>query len=269
MDYFTTYPINDHIYQIKDAMGVLTTLVIGKDYALLVDTGYGIKNLKEYISTITTKPLIVIASHGHMDHTGGNYLFDKVYISSLDISLCKKHNSLEWRKKNIFSAKSLHLIDDAFDEESYLTKREGNLLPLENNQVFLLGDLHARIIPMEGHTAGSIGVLLEEDKILIVTDATCPFVWLFLEESLPVSTYIDMLERTLKLDFDGILLGHGAGKLLQRSKVEDFLNIAKTIDMKRAVKVTFNNFENNSYCYTLGKMYDQNDCGIVFDPDKM
>ena len=46
---FITYKINDQIYQIKDPMGVLTTLIIGKNNAMLIDTGYGIFNLKEYI----------------------------------------------------------------------------------------------------------------------------------------------------------------------------------------------------------------------------
>ena len=47
--------------------------------------GDGIGDLKEHISSITNKPLIVIASHGHMDHTGGNYQFDEVYIKKEDI----------------------------------------------------------------------------------------------------------------------------------------------------------------------------------------
>ena len=29
---FITYKINDHIYQIKDPMGVLTTLIIGLEF---------------------------------------------------------------------------------------------------------------------------------------------------------------------------------------------------------------------------------------------
>lgn len=270
MSYFTTFKINDHIYQIKDAMGVLSTLVIGREKALLVDTGYGIQNLKEYIEAISNKPLVVVNSHGHMDHSGGNYLFDEIYIHPLDMDLCKKHNSIEWRKNELENAKKLHLIDETFDEALFCSKREGNLKPLEENQIFSLGNITVKVVPMEGHTKGSVGFLLEEDKILIVTDATCPFVWLFLEESTSVSTYIQMLKRTLALDFDGILLGHGAGSLLPRRKVLDFLNIAETIDLKKAVKVTFHNFETaNSYCYTLGKMYDQNDCGIVFDPNKM
>ena len=40
MNYFTIYQINDHIYQLKDPMGVLTTLVIGKDKACPADTLY-------------------------------------------------------------------------------------------------------------------------------------------------------------------------------------------------------------------------------------
>ena len=58
---------------------------------------------------------------------------------------------------------------------------------------------------MEGHTKGSIGAYIKEEKILVVTDATCPFVWLFLEESTTVDIYIKMLERVLKLDFDYVL----------------------------------------------------------------
>ena len=79
-----------------------------------------------------------------------------------------------------------------------------------------------------------------------------------------------MLEKVLDLKFDGILVGHGAGIILPRQKIVDFLNCAKNIDMSKSVKVTFNNFDDlNSYCYTLGKMYDQDDVGVVFDPNKL
>ena len=82
MSYFTVYKYNDNLYQIKDALGVLATLVIGEEKALLLDTCYGIGNLKKEVEKITNKPLIVVNSHGHMDHSCGNYQFDKV--TSLD-----------------------------------------------------------------------------------------------------------------------------------------------------------------------------------------
>ena len=175
-NYFTTFKINHHIYQIKDAMGVLTTLIIGKEKALLIDTGYGLYNLKKYISNITTLPLIVVASHGHMDHTGGNYLFEQVYIDEKDINLCKKHNNKVWRQNEIDTALNLNLIDHTFDKENFLKQKEGNLIPLKPNQEFDLGSILVLTIPMEGHTKGSVGFYIKEEKILVVSDATCPFV---------------------------------------------------------------------------------------------
>lgn len=270
MNYFTTFKLKDNIYQFKDKLGVLTTLIIGKKYAMLIDTAYGIGDLKEHISTITNKPLIVIASHGHMDHTGGNYQFNEVYIKKEDIELCKKHNSLLWRKRNILSANNLNILDKDFDIDAYLKQNEGNLKELYDNQIFDLGGITTQIISMEGHTKGSVGIYIKEEKILVVTDATCPFVWLFLDESTTVYVYINMLERILKLDFDYILLGHGAGRLVERKRVYEFLEVAKNIDMNEAVKVSFNNFEDaESYCYTKGVMYNQDHAGIVFDPKKL
>ena len=270
MSYFTTFKIKDNIYQFKDKLGVLTTLIIGDDKALLVDTAYGIGDLKEHISSITNKPLIVIASHGHMDHTGGNYQFDEVYIKKEDINLCKKHNSLPWRKRNIESAQKLNALDTNFNIDNYLLQTEGNLKEVIDNQIFNLGNTTVEIISMEGHTKGSIGAYIKEEKILVVTDATCPFVWLFLEESTTVDIYIKMLERVLKLDFDYVLLGHGAGQLVERKRVYEFLEVAKNINMEESVKVSFNNFEDvESYCYTKGVMYNQDHAGIVFDPKKL
>ena len=85
MSYFKTFKINDHIFQFKDPMGVLTTLIIGKNKAMLIDTAYGIGDLKKQIEEITKLPLIVIDSHGHMDHTGGNYQFNDEQAASGDV----------------------------------------------------------------------------------------------------------------------------------------------------------------------------------------
>lgn len=270
MNYFTKHQINDHIWQFKDPMGVLVTLIIGKEKAMLVDTAYGIGNLKGLVKSITDKELIVVATHGHMDHTGGNYTFDKVYIHKDDVALCTKHNSLAWRKRNINNATNLNLLSDDFDVDTYLTKDQGNLVLLEENQTFDLGGITTTIIPMPGHTTGSIGILLNEDRILITSDAACPFVWLFLEESTTVSTYVKMLEHVLTLPYDYILLGHGKGELINGKRMIDFYNIANTIDLEKSVQVYFNNFDHlTSYCFTHHKMYDQSGCGIVFDPNKM
>ena len=205
-----------------------------------------------------------------MDHTGGNFMFNEVYINEKDIDLCIKHNSIAWRKRTITNANNLNLLNEDFNSDEYISKREGKLISVKDNHIFDLGGIHIEIIPMEGHTTGSIGCYIKEDNYLVVTDATCPFVWLFLEESTTVKTYINMLERTLKLNFTHVLLGHGKGSLVDRSRVEEFLYVAKTINLEKSVKVSFNNFENsNSYCYTEGTMYNQDHAGIVFDINRL
>ena len=57
--------------------------------------------------------------------------------------------------------------------------------------------MHVEIIGMEGHTKGSIALYNKDKRLILVSDATCPFVWMFLEESTTVSEYIKMLEEVL------------------------------------------------------------------------
>lgn len=269
MSYFTIHKYNDNLYQIKDALGVLTTLVIGSKKALLLDTGYGIGDLKQEVLNITNKPLIVVNSHGHMDHSCGNFQFDNIYIDKRDEQLLKLHNNKDRRQRNINSAIKMKVLPNDFDIEKYLNEGIGNLNFIKQGDIFDLGDLQLEVINMNGHTKGSIGLYIKKWKLMLVSDATCPFVWMFLEESTTVSEYINMLEEVLKLDFDNFLVGHGA-RMFPRSKMIDFLNVAKEIDLNKSVKVSFDNFEQlNSYCYTEGQMYNQDQCGIVFDPNKL
>ena len=269
MNYFTIYQINDHIYQLKDPMGVLTTLVIGKDKALLVDTAYGIGDLNNTIKTLTNLPLIVINSHGHMDHSCGNYQFDEVFINELDVELCKKHNGYNRRLANLKAAESLNLLKNDFDKDNYLIQNEGNL-KIVNFDNIDLGDLLIKIIPLEGHTKGSIGFLIVEDNLLITSDAICPWVWMFLEESTTVSTYLNMLKETIKLPFTGFLLGHGSGQIMPKDEINKHIKVTEDIDLSKAVKVSFNNFEDlNSYCYSEYKVHEPGKWGIIFNPDKL
>ena len=45
-------------------------LVRGRDADMLVDTGLGVSSLKAYLAQLLDKPLKVVASHVHFDHSG-------------------------------------------------------------------------------------------------------------------------------------------------------------------------------------------------------
>ncbi|MGF0033885.1 MBL fold metallo-hydrolase [Bariatricus sp. SGI.154] len=56
-------------------------LLEGEEKALLIDTGYGVGNLKAFVETLTDKPVIVANTHFHPDHAAGNGEFEAVYMS--------------------------------------------------------------------------------------------------------------------------------------------------------------------------------------------
>ena len=269
MSYFTICKYDNDLYQIKDALGSLISIIIGDNKALVLDTGYGLEKIYSEVRKITNLPLLVINSHGHMDHTGGNYLFSEVYIHSLDYELVKKHNSLAWRKKNIASARSMNVLPTDFDEEAYLSKEEGNLKFLDDIKIFDLGGKTIEVIHTPGHTAGSISLYCKEKKIMITSDAIIQYVWLFLAESTSVKDYIESIEKVLKYDFDYFLVGHGA-RLIPRETMYEYLDCAKNLDVTKAKKVTFKNFEDcDSYEYSTDYLYSPKGCGVVFDINKI
>ncbi len=59
-------------------------LIEGNDSSLLVDTGLGVADLASFVKKLTSKPLIVVNTHGHPDHAGANYQFEKVYVYPAD-----------------------------------------------------------------------------------------------------------------------------------------------------------------------------------------
>jgi len=55
-------------------------LLIGSERALLIDTGFGIGDLRGAVGMITDKPVTLVVSHCHADHYGGAYQFGEAYV---------------------------------------------------------------------------------------------------------------------------------------------------------------------------------------------
>lgn len=255
-----------YLYHYRDPQGVCFTIIKGSSLAMVVDTGYGIQNLRKFVESNVTTPYIVVNTHGHMDHTAGNFWFNQVYVPEKDIELCKNHNSVDRRRKNLIDALNRGLIDENFDQETYINQGYGNIIPLKLGHIFDLGNLHIEVIPMEGHTKGSIGLLIKEDELLLTGDAAISMIWMFLQESTDRMTYIKMLKRVKQLPFKKFITGHLL-EVFDKKFFDYYIEVAEEANSKNSIPTVFNNFERpNTYQYT--KKFGNYNIGICFQEPK-
>ena len=128
------------MWRITSPECVYEELMIGTEKALLLDTGWGTGQLKKVVREITDKPLIVVNSHGHIDHVNGNMQFDEpIYIHPADVELCKAHSSRQIRQMIASAAEKLTPPEEKFNQEAFLSGGIGKLTPLEEGEVFDLG----------------------------------------------------------------------------------------------------------------------------------
>lgn len=173
--------IRENIWQIAEDNGVYCTLVKGSKMAVLIDTGYGVRNLRAFVEENITTPYIVINSHGHPDHIGGNHWFDTVY------SLKKEWDVIKHFEEN--------------EPKGYELKE------IKIGQHISLGNLNIVVVSLVGHTKGSIGFIVQED-ILIAGDALNEGLWLFNYGSLSMINLYKTIKATMELDFSTYLCGH-------------------------------------------------------------
>ncbi|MBR2811189.1 MAG: MBL fold metallo-hydrolase [Solobacterium sp.] len=232
----------DGVYGITSS-GVACYLIVGKKQACVIDTAYGFADLQAYVRKITDLPLVVINTHGHIDHTGGNFFFDvPVCIHEKDVQIYQRHNEPSFHR---YMEKSLKLLNRIFFWRILVPKHpektdEGrmhfsNWRYVRDGDVFDLGNLSAQVIEIPGHTQGSIAVYFKEKKLLVTSDGANAATWLFLPESTGLSEYLTSLHRLETYDFETILTGHSL-HLFTRKDLEAWIHVAEHPGFSHAKK---------------------------------
>ncbi len=125
-------------------------LLEGSERALLIDAGWGCGRLREYVERLTDKPVVVVDTHGHLDHAGGNGWWDEVHLHA----------------------------DAAADVANMAVLPERLRLPYPDyrkvfvgeGHVFDLGQRQVEVIEIAAHAAGSIALLDRQTGMLFAGD---------------------------------------------------------------------------------------------------
>lgn len=222
--YAEVYQFRDNLYGIYteslDGMGdPWIYLVMGPEKAMLVDTGFGVGDLKGLVDEISGgMPLVVVNTHCHFDHAYGNFQFEKVHCHEYEVRrLQARQDPHIW---DYLFDKDGRCIWTEFDRQDIIPYREYEIVGCPNGTVFNLGaGYEIELVFLPGHSPGHAAYLDRHNRILFAGDDAC-FGAVFIPGPEPGDPYgeyatVSGLRRELarlveRLDeFDGIFPGHG------------------------------------------------------------
>lgn len=259
---FRADQIEPRLFQIWDPAGVSCFLIEGEKSALLMDTGFGIGDLRGFLGALTEKPLIVINSHGHIDHLGGNYQFESAYLHPADWALARGHCGREER------ANALRFLK--VEDDSYLDRGCGHLVPLASGHRFDLGNRIVEVIACPGHTAGSVALLDHRTGVLLGGDTFSRHIWLFDDDSTPLVDLLATTQRVQRIALAGIVGSHVAERLAPRflADLADFLGRVR-VEASRPFEVPLARRTVLLY-HEGGELFRSPDfLSILFTPEKL
>lgn len=225
-NYFKILKPMRNVIRIEDPYGVYSTLLMGEDKSLLIDTGMGFGDMRSLVNGLTDRPLTVVNSHGHNDHIGGNYQFGQVFMSPLDIETAKAALSAEVKKRVLDAVPNKNIPKD-FDPVPYMTSGTAEFMPLSPGEIFNLGGLTVKTVLLGCHSPGSVGYLCPELELLISGDAIAPMAYLFYPGSSGIPEYIRMLKRVRsELRFEYLMTSHSE-RLIPKEELSVYIACAE------------------------------------------
>lgn len=202
-----------------DGMGdVWSFLIEGTERALLIDTGFGLGDLKGLVEELLDgKPYDVANTHGHFDHAYGNCQFSRVYCHTYEApGLERDMNGHVW--DYLFDEQGNGRWYD-LDRRDLIAFRPYEIVPVPDGHVFDLGDGHeVELVFMGGHTRGHCGFLDRKERIFFPGDDCCVgAVSIGMRPGVPFAEYatVEAMHRELlkiigRADaFDSLFPSHG------------------------------------------------------------
>jgi cyclase len=205
--------ISEEIYVFTSDLYAQVTagVIVTSEGAVVVDTLPFPQETRELLVFVQERGLrvpFVINTHSHADHINGSYLFEEADLVA--------HR----RCRAILRRHGERVLEEAKAETPELAEVQLRLpsITFDQELTLRLGDRTMRLIHLPGHTPDSIGVYVEEDKILFAGDAVMPIPYIVGGDR---EAMMDSLRIIGQLSLENIVQGHG--EVILRGEVEQTL----------------------------------------------
>ena len=192
--WFEVVQMERGVHLISEPGHVNSWLVEGSKDAIVFDTGLGVANIRKVAEDITPRRLLVVNSHYHFDHTGGNRLFDEFAIHRVGGELVSRPSPPELAEgymaytKRLFEAWGpyreaddlyFHLLTaermirpfpEGFDPVGYRVVPSVPTRLLDDGDVFDLGGRKLQVLHTPGHSPDCICLFDEANGLLFGGD---------------------------------------------------------------------------------------------------
>ncbi|MEE8345050.1 MAG: MBL fold metallo-hydrolase [Woeseiaceae bacterium] len=173
-NWFEVYRIIDGVFAIYEPgqfEEVISFLISGEDNALLFDTGLGIGHMRSVVDQLTNLDVIVLNSHTHYDHIGGNYQFKTIYAMDTEFT---RRRALGLPHEHVAEFVSEGWVwkplPDSFIRDKYHSHPFAINRFVAEGAVIDIGGRQLEILETPGHAPDSICLIDRENRILFTGD---------------------------------------------------------------------------------------------------
>jgi len=172
------------IYEPHQAEETISYLIVGTKQAVIFDTGMGIGSISKVTRQLTAKPVVVLNSHTHNDHVGGNSEFMFVYGMDTDFTRKNARGSRADAQAEIAPDQICGNLPAGFNRKTYMTKPWKISRSAQDGFTINLGGRKLEIIATPGHTPDSIALIDRANGLLFTGDTYYPApIWLYRPET--------------------------------------------------------------------------------------
>jgi glyoxylase-like metal-dependent hydrolase (beta-lactamase superfamily II) len=198
--WFVVYRLTEKTYAIyEDGQfeEVISYLVIGDNNAVLIDTGNGIGDIRSLVERITRQPVIVVNTHTHGDHIGGNHQFDEIAVFESDFSRDRAENGQTRENMGDYLEEDMvwKPFPDYFDELNWKINPFNVTRWLSNGDKIDLGGRVLEVIHTPGHSPDSICLLDKKNQVFWTGDSFYPAPIYVYSLTSSLDQFIDSLEK--------------------------------------------------------------------------